>query len=371
MEYGLIGSVLGHSFSKPIHEAVGGYTYELHPLPTEEEARTFLESRNFKAINVTIPYKQLVIPYCDTVDPLAEKIGAVNTVVNRGGKLYGYNTDYAGFSYLAAHHGIRFRGRTVLILGSGGTHNTVSAVCADSGAVNILTASRSGKNGTLTYAQAAAHKEVDILINTTPVGMYPRNGDCAVDLDAFPRLKAVLDVVYNPFCTELVLSARERGIPAFGGLEMLVAQAVYASEHFTGKLLDEKVVIRKTFLDLQAQLANVSLIGMPGSGKTTIGRGLAKALGKQFVDLDEVIEQKAGCTIPDIFARDGEVAFRAIEAQTAAEVGRGSGQVIACGGGIIKTSGNVHALRQNGPVLWVQRPVNRLATAGRPLSKGR
>ena len=371
MEYGLIGSVLGHSFSKPIHEAVGGYTYELHPLPTEEEARTFLESRNFKAINVTIPYKQLVIPYCDTVDPLAEKIGAVNTVVNRGGKLYGYNTDYAGFSYLAAHHGIRFRGRTVLILGSGGTHNTVSAVCADSGAVNILTASRSGKNGTLTYAQAAAHKEVDVLINTTPVGMYPRNGDCAVDLDAFPRLKAVLDVVYNPFCTELVLCARERGIPAFGGLEMLVAQAVYASEHFTGKLLDEKVVIRKTFLDLQAQLANVSLIGMPGSGKTTIGRGLAKALGKQFVDLDEVIEQKAGCTIPDIFARDGEAAFRAIEAQAAAEVGRGSGQVIACGGGIIKTPGNVHALRQNGPVLWIQRPVNRLATAGRPLSKGR
>ena len=312
MEYGLIGSVLGHSFSKPIHEAVGGYTYELHPLPTEEEARAFLESRDFKAINVTIPYKQLVIPYCDAVDPLAEKIGAVNTVVNRGGKLYGYNTDYAGFSYLAAHHGIRFRGRTVLILGSGGTHNTVSAVCADGGAANILTASRSGRNGTLTYAQAAAHKEVDILINTTPVGMYPRNGDCAVDLDAFPRLKAVLDVVYNPFCTELVLSARERGIPAFGGLEMLVAQAVYASEHFTGKLLDEKVVIRKTFLDLQARLANVSLIGMPGSGKTTIGRGLAKALGKQFVDLDEVIEQKAGCTIPDIFARDGEAAFRAI-----------------------------------------------------------
>lgn len=370
MDYGLIGSVLGHSFSKPIHEAVGGYTYELHPLPTEEEARAFLESRDFKAINVTIPYKQLVIPYCDVVDPLAAKIGAVNTLVNRGGRLYGYNTDYAGFSYLAAHHGVRFKGKTVLILGSGGTHNTVTAVCADSGAARILTASRSGKNGALTYEQAARHPEVDILINTTPAGMYPRNGDCALSLDAFPNLKAVLDVVYNPFCTELVLRARERGIPAFGGLEMLVAQAVYASEHFTGCLLDEKVVIRSTFLQLQAQLANVSLIGMPGSGKTTIGRGLARALGKTFVDLDEVIEQKAGCSIPDIFARDGETVFRAIEAQAAAEVGRGSGQVIACGGGIIKTPSNVHALRQNGPVLWVQRPLNRLATAGRPLSKG-
>lgn len=371
MEYGLIGGALGHSFSKPIHEAVGGYSYELHPLPTEEEARAFLEARDFRAVNVTIPYKQLVMPYCDVVDPLAQRIGAVNTLVNRGGRLYGYNTDYAGFSYLAAHHGVRFKGRHVLILGSGGTHNTVTAVCRDGGAASVLTASRTGRNGALTYAQAAARREVEILINTTPAGMYPHNGEAAIDLDGFPNLKAVLDVVYNPFCTELVLNARERGIPAFGGLEMLVAQAVYASEHFTGSLLDEKVVIRRTFLDLQMQLANLSLVGMPGSGKTTIGRGLAKALGKTFVDLDEVIERQAGCSIPDLFARQGEEAFRALEAQAAAQVGRGQGQVIACGGGIVKTPGTVHMLRQNGPVLWVQRPVNRLATAGRPLSKGR
>ena len=370
MDYGLIGSRLGHSYSKPIHEKVGGYAYELHALPTEAEARAFLEARPFKAINVTIPYKQLVIPYCDELDPLAEKIGAVNTVVNRGGRLYGYNTDYMGFSYLAAHHGVKFRGKNVLILGTGGTHNTVAAVCRDAGAAQVLTAGRSGRNGALSYGVAASRSETQILINTTPVGMYPDNTGCPLDPAVFPRLEAVLDVVYNPFATELVLRARDRGVPAFGGFEMLVAQAVYAAERFTGRMLDEKTVIRETHADLKRELVNVSLIGMPGCGKSTIGRMLAAQLGKTFVDLDERIEKKAGRSIPDIFAREGESAFRRLEAEALAETAACGGQVIACGGGVVKTPGNAHALRRNGPVLWVQRRVTRLATAGRPLSKG-
>lgn len=371
MEYGLIGAKLGHSYSKPIHEKVGGYSYELHPLPTEAEFHAFLQAREFKAINVTIPYKQLVIPYCDEVEERAAAIGAVNTVVNRGGRLYGYNTDYAGFAYLAGHHGVSFRGKTVLILGTGGTHNTVSAVCRDAGAATILTASRSGRNGALTYAQAALRTEVEVIVNTTPAGMYPENGGCLLDLDAFPKLEAVLDVVYNPFCTELVLRARDRGIAAFGGFEMLVGQAVYAAEHFTGQRFDEKEVIRRVHRELQRQIANISLIGMPGCGKSTMGRKLAARMGKTFVDLDAVIEVQAGCSIPDIFLYKGEAVFRRFEAEAAAAVSKKSGQVIACGGGIIKTPGNAHALRQNGPVLWIQRPVSRLATSGRPLSKGR
>lgn len=371
MEYGLIGGRLGHSYSKPIHEMVGGYEYTLQPLPTEAEAHAFLQARAFRAINVTIPYKQLVIPYCDEVEPRAAAIGAVNTVVNRDGRLYGYNTDYPGFAWLAARHGVRFEGKTVLILGTGGTHNTVTAVCRDAGARAVLTAGRTGKNGALTYDQAMTHDEVEIIVNTSPAGMYPNVGECLVDLERFPRLEAVLDAVYNPFRTELILRAEEKGVTAASGFEMLVAQAVYAAGLFTGRSFDEAAVISDTYRALKRQISNVSLVGMPGSGKSTVGRLLAKRLGKRFVDLDEVIEQRAGCSIPDIFARQGEAVFRRYEAEAAALVARENGQVIACGGGVIKTPGNVRALRQNGPVLWIQRPVGRLATSGRPLSKGR
>ena len=369
MEYGLIGARLGHSYSKIIHERVCDYSYELHPLPTEEQARAFLEAREFRAINVTIPYKQLVIPYCDEVEPRAAAIGAVNTVVNRGGRLYGYNTDYAGFAYLLQAHGIRLAGANVLILGSGGTHNTVTAVCKDGGAAGILTASRIGRGGTLTYAQAMEHSEVSLIVNTTPAGMYPDNGTCLLDLKCFPRLSAVLDVVYNPFRTELLLRAEELGVPAYCGFEMLVGQAVFAAEKFVEKRMPEGV-IAQTHRDLKRDLSNVSLIGMPGSGKSTVGRALARRLGKTYVDLDEIIEQRAGMPIPDIFARQGEDAFRRCEAQVLADVSRENHQVIACGGGVVKVPGNTRALRQNGPVLWVRRPVERLATGGRPLSTG-
>ena len=368
--YGLIGAKLGHSYSKIIHEQVGGYHYELIPLPTEAEARAFMEKRAFSAINVTIPYKQLVIPYCDVVDPKAKAISAVNTIVNRDGKLYGYNTDYAGFAYLDRVHNVDFADKTVLILGTGGTHSTVEAVCRDGGAATILTASRTGKYGALTYNEAMRHRDVQIIVNTTPCGMYPNVGQCMLDPTAFPALEAVLDVVYNPFRTELLLRAEEHGITIAGGFEMLVAQAVFAAQHFTGRFYATDSMIPTATRRLAHQLANISLIGMPGCGKTTIGAALAKRLGKTFVDLDEEIERRTGNNIPDIFAREGEEAFRRYEADTLADLAKQTGQVIACGGGVIKTPANVRALRQNGTVLWVQRPLGKLATGGRPLSQG-
>ena len=368
--YGLIGARLGHSYSKIIHEKIADYTYTLLPLPTEAEARAFFEKREFAAVNVTIPYKQMVIPCCDEVDPRAKAIGAVNTVVNRGGKLYGYNTDYAGFAYLAKAHGVDFAGKTVLVLGTGGTHATVSAVCRDGGAKEILTASRTGKDGALTYEQAAARSDVQIVVNTTPCGMYPQTGQCLLDIAALPQLQAVLDVVYNPFSTELVLRAKDKGLAAAGGFEMLVAQAVYAAEYFTGRTLDCETLIPKISRELQKELQNVVLIGMPGCGKSTVGAALAQKLGKTFVDADAEIERRTGKAIPDIFAQEGEEAFRRYEADVIADLTRQNRQVIACGGGVVKTPQNLHALRQNGPVLWVQRPIEKLATAGRPLSKG-
>lgn len=368
--YGLIGAKLGHSYSKIIHEQLAGYQYELMPLPTEAEARAFMEKRAFSAINVTIPYKQLVIPYCDVIDPKAKSIGAINTIVNRDGKLYGYNTDYAGFSYLARVHGVDFADKTVLILGTGGTHSTVEAVCRDEGARAILSASRTGKYGALTYNEAMRRRDVQIIINTTPCGMYPNVGQCMLDPTAFPALEAVLDVIYNPFRTELLLRAEEHGIKTAGGFEMLVAQAVYAAQHFTGRFYAVDSVIPTASRRLQHQLANISLIGMPGCGKSTVGAALAKRLNKTFVDLDEEIERRTGNNIPDIFAHEGEDAFRRYEAEILADIAKGTGQVIACGGGVIKTPANVHAMRQNGCVLWVQRPLGKLATSGRPLSQG-
>ena len=335
--YGLIGGKLGHSYSKIIHEKIADYTYELLPLPTEAEARTFMEKRAFAAINVTIPYKQFVIPYCDVVDPKAQAIGAVNTIVNRDGKLYGYNTDYAGFAYLAGAHGVDFAGKTVLILGTGGTHSTVTAVCRDGGAKEILTASRTGKGDALLYSEAMHRPDVQIIVNTTPCGMFPNVGQCLIDPKAFPALEAVLDVVYNPFRTELLLRAEDCGVTAAGGFEMLVAQAVFATEHFTGRQLDTATIIPAVSRELRHQLANVSIIGMPGCGKSTVGAALAKRLDKKFVDLDAEIERRTGHNIPDIFAQEGEAAFRRYEADVLAEVAKSNSQVIACGGGVIKS----------------------------------
>ena len=273
MEYGLIGAKLGHSYSKIIHEMLCGYRYDLCPLPTEAEARTFLQKRQFKAINVTIPYKRLVMEYCSYIDPRAKAIGAVNTVVNKNGLLCGYNTDYLGFAYLADAHGVEFAGKTVLILGTGGTHNTTGAVAKDKGAAKVLTVSRNPDpaKGELSYAEAV-HSGAQIVINTTPAGMYPNVGVCNLDVAAMPGLEAVLDVVYNPDKTELILRAEEAKVPvAVGGLEMLVAQAVYAAECFLDRKFDDAPgEIRTITAALRREQLNVALIGMPSSGKTTM-----------------------------------------------------------------------------------------------------
>ena len=284
MEYGLIGGRLGHSYSKLIHEMLCGYRYDLCPLPTEADARAFLEKRAFKAINVTLPYKRLVMEYCSFIDPRAKAIGAVNTVVNHNGLLYGYNTDYLGFAHLCAAHGVDFTGRTVLILGTGGTHNTTSAVARDKGAARILTVSRKPDpaKGELSYEEAV-HSGAQIVINTTPAGMYPNVGTCNLDIAAMPGLEAVLDVVYNPEKTEIILRAEEAGVPvAASGLEMLVAQAVYAAEYFLDrKFEDAPAEISRVTAAIRRDTLNVVLIGMPSSGKSTIGRMLAEKLGKR------------------------------------------------------------------------------------------
>ena len=372
MEYGLIGARLGHSYSKIIHEMLCGYKYDLCPLPTEEEARAFLTRRQFRAINVTIPYKKLVMEYCSYIDPRAKAIGAVNTVVNKNGLLYGYNTDYLGFAHLCDAHGVDFAGRTVLILGTGGTHNTTSAVARDKGAAKVLTVSRhpDPETGELSYAEAV-HSGAQIVINTTPAGMYPNVGVCSLDVAKMPGLEAVLDVVYNPDKTELILRAEEAGVPvAVGGLEMLAAQAVYAAEYFLDrKFEDAPAEIRRITAALRRDTLNIALIGMPSSGKSTLGRALAERLGKRFVDLDEEIVKADGRSIPDIFAAEGEAGFRKLEAAQTARFARENRQVISCGGGVVKDPANLRALHANGIVLFIDRPLEDLLVGGgRPLS---
>ena len=372
MEYGLIGGRLGHSYSKIIHEMLCGYRYDLCPLPTEAEAKAFLEKRPFKAINVTIPYKKLVMEYCTYIDPRAKAIGAVNTVVNKNGLLYGYNTDYMGFAHLCDAHGVDFTGRTVLILGTGGTHNTTSAVARDKGAAKILTVSRrpDPAKGELSYTEALTCG-AQIIINTTPAGMYPNVGVCNLDVAAMPGLEAVLDVVYNPDKTELILRAEEAGAPvAVGGLEMLVAQAVYAAEYFLSRKFDDAAgEISRITAALRRDTLNVALIGMPSSGKTTVGRALAEALGKRFVDLDEEIVKADGRSIPDIFAAEGEEGFRQKETAIIAQFAKEGRQLLSCGGGVVKRPENVRLLRQNGVVLFLDRPLDALTVGGgRPLS---
>ena len=348
MEYGLIGARLGHSYSKIIHEMLCGYKYDLCPLPTEEEARAFLTKRQFRAINVTIPYKKLVMEYCSYIDPRAKAIGAVNTVVNKNGLLYGYNTDYLGFAHLCDAH------------------------ARDKGAAKVLTVSRhpDPETGELSYAEAV-RSGAQIVINTTPAGMYPNVGVCNLDVAAMPGLEAVVDVVYNPDKTELILRAEEAGVPvAVGGLEMLVAQAVYAAEYFLDrKFEDAPAEIRRITAALRRDTLNIALIGMPSSGKTTLGKLLAKQLGRTFVDLDDAIVKADGRSIPDIFAAEGEDGFRAKETEQTARFGKENRQLLSCGGGVVKRPENLRALHQNGVVLLIDRPVEALAVGGsRPLS---
>ncbi|MCI8419492.1 MAG: shikimate kinase [Oscillospiraceae bacterium] len=364
MEYGLLGEKLGHSFSPQIHKALAGYDYRLLPTPREEVEGLF-RSRGFKGLNVTIPYKQTVIPLCSEVDPRAAAIGAVNTVVNRNGRLTGYNTDIDGLIYLAKRAGVDMAGKKVVILGSGGTSRTARAAAGELGAAEIVTVSRKGEDN---YENLSRHGDAGVLINTTPVGMYPNGGVSPVDLALFPRLEGVLDVVYNPLRTALLMQAEERGIPCSCGLPMLVAQAKRAAELFTGEDIPDSR-LEEVITALTAQVRNVVLIGMPGCGKSTVGRMLAKRLGKKFLDLDYQITTEARMSIPQIFAERGEEGFRDMERGLAQELGACTGCVISTGGGIVTRRENYAPLHQNGVIVHLTRDLERLPKTGRPISQ--
>ena len=367
MTYGLIGEKLGHSYSKLIHEMLGRYTYDLLSLDNDA-FETFVSERRFNGLNITIPYKKKVIPLCDEVSELAAEIGSVNTLYFKEGKLQGTNTDYQGFLYAASAAGIVFKNKKVLILGNGGTSLTARKAVRDSGASDILITTRRGEEGCISYEDLDRHRDVQIIINTTPVGTYPSNGARLISLTDFPACEGVIDVIYNPFATDLLQQAKELGIPHTNGLPMLVAQATAAAEYFLGEsgFQDENPRIISA---LEKQIENIVLIGMPGCGKSTLGKRLAKQTGKSFIDMDSEIEKKAGITIPEIFEKYGEAHFRDLEAEVASELGKEKGQIIATGGGVILRPENMKALSQNGRIVFLDRPLEHLATHGRPLSK--
>ena len=369
MEYGLIGEKLPHSFSKEIHEKLADYDYQLKEL-TPAQLPDFLKKRAFKGVNVTIPYKQAVIPYLDEIDDKARAIGAVNTIVNREGKLIGYNTDYDGMVALIRHAGLSLAGKAVLILGTGGTSKTAMAVAADLGAASVQRVSRTGKDGAISYEEAQ-RLPVQILINTTPSGMYPHPDGQPMDLSRFGWLEGVLDAVYNPLRTRLVLQARDNGARAQSGLYMLVAQAAVACEHFLGEKLPAGA-LQTVYRAIHGEKQNIVLTGMPGSGKSTVGRILAREMGREFVDTDTEIIRLAKKPISDIFAQRGEAYFRDLESQVIAQLAQRTGLVIATGGGAILRAENVRRLRQNGRIYFLDRPVEDIVpTDDRPLSRDR
>lgn len=371
MKYGLIGEHLPHSFSAQIHEMIGGYEYELTEL-TPSELERFMNKREFCGINVTIPYKQAVMPYLDEISPLALEIGAVNTVINRGGKLYGYNTDIGGISALVRRIGIDIKGKRVLILGTGGTSNTAFTAAMGGGAASVFKVSRKNKDGALSYEEAMEnHGDAEVIINTTPCGMFPDNDSVPIDLTPFTRLEGVVDVVYNPLRTRLVQQAMKRGVAAEGGLYMLVKQAVLASELFTGAKYGDEVTDR-VYKRLKTDKENIVLSGMPSCGKTTVGGILAGITGRPLYDSDKYLEEKHGMTVPDMFARFGEPAFRDMEAEAIRELSVKGGCIIATGGGAVIRPESALRLKQNGTIYFLDRPLGDLvATDDRPMSRTR
>ena len=363
MQYGLIGEHLPHSFSKIIHEKIGLYEYELHEV-AKEALDDFMKARAFRGINVTIPYKQAVIPYLDEISPRAEKIGAVNTIVNRDGKLFGDNTDFGGMEALMRKTGVDPAGKKVLILGSGGTSKTAFAVAEALGAEEVRRVSRSGAEGALTYEEAyASQADAAVIINTTPCGMFPEPYRQPLDLTRFAKAEGVIDVIYNPLATQLVQQAGAAGIKAAGGLYMLVAQAVLAAGIFTGREMAADT-IEKIYRELLREKQNIILIGMPGSGKTTVGKMLAKRLQRTLFDSDKVIVREQGVPIPEIFAEKGEAGFRDIETDVIRRLSMETGCVIA-----ILRKENLAALRSNGILVFLDREMSAIVpTDNRPLS---
>ena len=365
--YGLLGEKLGHSHSPEIHRLLGGYPYDLIELKPEELGE-FLQSGKFDGLNVTMPYKKAVIPYCKTLTDRAKALGSVNTIVRRtDGSLLGHNTDYEGFLSLLRSADAQIEGKKALVLGSGGASLTVQAVLKELGASQVVVISRSGPDN---YENIQNHADAQFIVNATPVGMYPNNGACLVQLEDFPRLEGVFDLVYNPLKTKLILEAERLHINCQGGLGMLVAQARGSAELFLERDIPDSAV-EEVLEELTRSVRNLLLIGMPGCGKSTVGKALAERLGRPLSDLDSLIEEKAGKPIPEIFREAGENSFRALEHEILQQESKKSGIVISCGGGIVTRPENIPLLHENSLVVYLRRPLGELSTEGRPLSRSR
>ncbi|MBE7092471.1 MAG: hypothetical protein E7365_04765 [Clostridiales bacterium] len=365
--YGLIGKTLKHSLSPEIHKHFYDNEYSLIEL-NEEELKDFLIKKDFIAVNVTIPYKQAVIPYLTKIDDFAKKIGSVNTIKKKkDGTLTGYNTDYFGFLYLIKSNGIKVKNKKAIVLGSGGSSKTVCTVLSDLGAKSVTVISRSGENN---YQNISKHFDAEIIVNTTPVGMYPDNLNSPIDLTDFNDVQAVVDIIYNPLQTKLLLDAKKKNVKYANGLLMLVAQAKMAAEIFLDKKIPDSEIDR-IYNIIKKQTENIVFVGMPGAGKSTIARELGIKLNREVFDTDKVVEEKTKKTIPMIFEEYGEEYFRKLETDAAKEIGKKTSSVIATGGGIIKKQENFDALKQNGFVVFLNRDINELSLKGRPLSTDR
>lgn len=363
--YGLLGEKLGHSFSPEIHSMLGNYEYRLFEVE-KNELENFIKHGEWDGINVTIPYKKEVMPFLDEISENAQKIGSVNTVVRRSdGTLFGDNTDYYGFLYTVKRSGINFSGKKVLVLGTGGASLAVKAVISDLNAGEIISISRSGENN---YQNIKNHADADIIVNTTPVGMYPKNLVSPVKVSDFTRLSAVFDIIYNPQKTQLVLDAEKLDIPAFSGLSMLVAQAKRASEIFFDKEIDDSVT-EKILKKVSTDMKSIVLIGMPGSGKSSTGNFLAEKTGREFLDTDEEAEKIAVLSPAEIIKTQGEKSFRKIENEAVKSLCKLSGKIIATGGGVVTNEDNFDAIRQNSTVFFINRDISVLPTDNRPLSQ--
>jgi len=362
---GLIGEKLGHSFSPAIHTKLGTPEYGLFELQPDELG-PFLQKKDFDGLNVTIPYKKAVIPYLDELTDQAKRIGSVNTIIHRAdGTLLGHNTDYDGFLYMIHRAKAEIKGKKCLVLGTGGASLTVHTVLQDLEAGEIVSISRTGENN---YQNLDRHADAQIIVNATPVGMYPNNGKAPLDVGLFPKLECMLDLIYNPARTQILLDAERRGLMAVNGLGMLVAQAKAASERFRDISIPDEAVDRIT-AEMELQSKNLILVGMPGCGKTTIGTRLAEVLGRPLVDTDEEIVKMIGCTIPEYFASHGEEEFRKREHEVLRVCAGRAGQVIATGGGIVTRPENTDPLRENSVVIFLRRDIDKLPTKGRPLSQ--
>ncbi|MFR1723305.1 shikimate kinase [Emergencia timonensis] len=364
-KFGLIGEKLGHSYSPLIHSKFGDYEYELCEAK-EEELEALLKKEEYGGFNITIPYKKTVLKLCDEISNTARAIGSVNTIIrSEDGKLKGYNTDYDGFIYLLKAAKIDVKGMKCMVLGSGGASLTVQTVLADMGASEIVIISRKGENN---YENINRHFDSEIIVNTTPVGMYPGNGRTPVNLDDFKNCRGVVDLIYNPNKTKLVLDAMAKSLPATGGLAMLVAQAKESSEFFQNKKIEDEE-IENAIDEVRSETLNAILIGMPGAGKTLLGKEIADRMGREFVDIDDMIVEHEGMSIPEIFEKKGESYFRKVETEMLEQACVKTGLVIATGGGIVKKKLNYNIIKQNGVVIWIKRDLDKLETDGRPLSQ--